>query len=98
MSPPCVVIGIEPKWTARIVKDSIAKTASRWLVFSIERHGDLRTIEMASRKALEFVQYATELQREPFPVKKLLMSTKCGESDTTTGFPPARRSGAYSSV
>ncbi len=53
--------------------------------FSIERHGDLRTIEVASRKAKEFVQYATELQREPFPVKKLLMSTKCGESDTTTG-------------
>src|SRR5262249_42509583 len=50
-----------------------------------ERHGDLRTIEMAARKAKEFVQYATELQREPFPVKKLRMSTKCGESDTTTG-------------
>jgi len=79
-----VVIGIEPKWTARIV-DEIAKTGKPVAGFSIERHGDLRTIEMASRKAMEFVQYATELQREPFPVKKLLMSTKCGESDTTTG-------------
>jgi (2R)-sulfolactate sulfo-lyase subunit beta len=79
-----IVIGIEPKWTERIVKE-IAKTGKPVAGFSIERHGDLRTIEAASRKALEFVQYATELQREPFPVKKLLMSTKCGESDTTTG-------------
>jgi (2R)-sulfolactate sulfo-lyase subunit beta len=79
-----IVIGIEPKWTERIVKE-IAKTGKPVAGFSIERHGDLRTIEAASRKAMEFVQYATELHREPFPVKKLLMSTKCGESDTTTG-------------
>jgi len=79
-----VVIGIEPKWTDRIVKE-IKKTGKPVAGFSIERHGDLRTIERASRKAKEFVQYATELRREPFPVKKLCMSTKCGESDTTTG-------------
>jgi (2R)-sulfolactate sulfo-lyase subunit beta len=79
-----IVIGIEPKWTDLIVRE-IARTGKPVAGFSIERHGDLRTIEMASRKAMEFVQYATELQREPFPVKKLLMSTKCGESDTTTG-------------
>jgi (2R)-sulfolactate sulfo-lyase subunit beta len=79
-----IIIGIEPKWTERIVTE-IAKTGKPVAGFSIERHGDLRTIEMAARKAKEFVQYATELQREPFPVKKLCMSTKCGESDTTTG-------------
>src|SRR5437870_12917952 len=79
-----VVIGIEPKWTDRTVK-SIAKTGKPVAGFSIERFGDLKTIERASRKAKEFVQYATELHREPFPVKKLCMSTKCGESDTTTG-------------
>src|SRR5256886_14057821 len=79
-----VVIGIEPKWTERIVKE-IRKTGKPVAGFSIERHGDLKTIEAASRKAKEFVQYATELRREPFPVKKLCMSTKCGESDTTTG-------------
>ena len=53
--------------------------------FSIERNGDLKTIEMAARKAKEFVQWAGELQREPFSVKDLWMSTKCGESDTTSG-------------
>src|ERR1044071_8388161 len=79
-----IVIGIEPKWTDRIVKE-IKKTGKPVVGFSIERHGDLKTIEMAARKAKEVVQYATELQREPFPVSKLVMSTKCGESDTTTG-------------
>src|ERR1039458_402741 len=60
-----IVIGIEPKWTDRIVKE-IAKTGKPVAGFSIERQGDLRTIEMAARKAKEFVQYATELPREPF--------------------------------
>src|SRR5207244_13295123 len=59
-----VVIGIEPKWTNRIVNE-IKKAGKPVAGFSIERRGDLRTIEMASRKAKEFVQYATELQREP---------------------------------
>jgi (2R)-sulfolactate sulfo-lyase subunit beta len=80
----CIVIGIEPKWTARIV-DEIKKTGKPVAGFHIERFGDLKTIEMASRKAKEFVQYATELHRESFPINKLVMSTKCGESDTTTG-------------
>src|SRR2546429_5217109 len=79
-----VVIGIEPNWTERIVKE-IRKTGKPVAGFSIERYGDLKTIETASRQAKEFVQDATELQREPFPVKKLCMSTKCGESATTTG-------------
>jgi (2R)-sulfolactate sulfo-lyase subunit beta len=86
-NPNCaaaVVIGIEPNWTDRIVKE-IAKTGKPAAGFSIERAGDLRTIEAASRKAKEFVQYATELPREPFTVKQLTMSTKCGESDTTSG-------------
>jgi (2R)-sulfolactate sulfo-lyase subunit beta len=38
----------------------------------------------ASRKAKEFVHWATELQREECP-SELWVSTKCGESDTTTG-------------
>jgi (2R)-sulfolactate sulfo-lyase subunit beta len=79
-----IVIGIEPNWTDRIVK-SIAETGKPVAGFSIERAGDLKTIEAASRKAKEFVHWATELRREPFPVRKLTMSTKCGESDTTSG-------------
>ncbi len=79
-----IVICIEPKWADLIVKE-IAKTGKPVAGFAIERSGDLKTIEAASRKAMEFVQYATELQREPFGVKQLCMSTKCGESDTTSG-------------
>ena len=38
-----------------------------------------------ARKAKEFVHFATELQREPCDISELWVSTKCGESDTTSG-------------
>ena len=79
-----VVIGIEPGWTKRIV-DGIAATGKPVAGFSIEQNGDLKTIMDASRKAKEFVHYATELQREECSISELWISTKCGESDTTTG-------------
>jgi (2R)-sulfolactate sulfo-lyase subunit beta len=80
----CIVIGIEPGWTQRIV-DGIAETGKPVAGFWIEQNGDLRTIMDASRKAKEFIHWATELQREPCEVSELWVSTKCGESDTTTG-------------
>ncbi len=80
----CIVIGIEPGWTQRIV-DGIAKTGKPVAGFSIEKNGDLKTIMDASRKAKEFVHWASELQREECDVSELWISTKCGESDTTTG-------------
>jgi (2R)-sulfolactate sulfo-lyase subunit beta len=80
----CVVIGIEPGWTKRIV-DGIAETGKPVAGFSIEQNGDLKTIMDASRKAKDFVHYATELQREECSISELWVSTKCGESDTTTG-------------
>lgn len=80
----CVVIGIEPGWTQRIV-DGIAKTGKPVTGFSIERHGDIQTIAAASRVAKEYVQAASELQRETCSLKDLYISVKCGESDTTTG-------------
>ena len=80
----CVVIGIEPGWTQRIV-DGIAKTGKPVAGFSIERYGDIQTIANASRKAKEYVQWASELQREECQFNELYISVKCGESDTTTG-------------
>ncbi len=80
----CVVIGIEPGWTKRIV-DGIAETGKPVAGFSIEQNGDLKTIMDASRRAKDFVHYATELQREECAISELWVSTKCGESDTTTG-------------
>jgi (2R)-sulfolactate sulfo-lyase subunit beta len=79
-----VVIGIEEGWTKRIV-DAIAKTGKPVAGFSIELHGDHDTIMRASKAAKEFVHYATSLQRTECPISDLWVSTKCGESDTTSG-------------
>jgi (2R)-sulfolactate sulfo-lyase subunit beta len=79
-----IVIGIEPKWTEHIVK-GIAVTGKPAAGFSIERYGDLKAIEMAARKAKEFVQFASELPRMPVKWDEIWVSTKCGESDTTSG-------------
>lgn len=80
----CVVIGIEPGWTGRVV-DGIAATGKPVEGFSIEQNGDFATIMNASRKAKEFVHWASEIPREECPLSDLWISTKCGESDTTTG-------------
>ena len=80
----CVVIGIEPGWTQRVV-DGIAAIGKPVEGFSIEQNGDLKTIMNASRAAKEMVHFATELQREECDISELWISTKCGESDTTTG-------------
>jgi len=79
-----VVIGIEPGWTKKIV-DGIAATGKPVSGFSIEQNGDLKTIMNASRVAKEYVHFASELQREECSISELWVSTKCGESDTTTG-------------
>ena len=79
-----VVIGIEPQWT-KIITDGIPKTGKPVFGFSIEQNGDHNTICAASKKAKELVQWATNLQRTECDVKDLWVSTKCGESDTTSG-------------
>ena len=79
-----VVIGIEPEWT-QVIVDGIAKTGKPVTGFSIEQKGDFETIRQASWKAKEYVHWATELQKEECPLTDLWVSTKCGESDTTTG-------------
>jgi (2R)-sulfolactate sulfo-lyase subunit beta len=79
-----VVIGIEPEWT-KVIVDGIAATGKPVEGFWIEQNGDFETIRQASWKAKEYVHWATELQKEEVPLKDLWVSTKCGESDTTTG-------------
>ncbi|MEZ0605589.1 UxaA family hydrolase [Paraburkholderia sp. IW21] len=79
-----IVIGIEEGWTKRVV-DGIAKTGKPVMGFGIELHGDHDTIMRASKAAKEMVQYATSLDREECPISDLWVSTKCGESDTTSG-------------
>lgn len=79
-----VVIGIEEGWTQRVV-DGIAKTGKPAAGFGIELHGDHDTIMRASRQAKQYVQWASTLAREESPLRDLWVSTKCGESDTTSG-------------
>ncbi len=79
-----VVIGIEPGWTQRIV-DGIKETGKPVAGFAIERNGDIATIAAASWKAKEFLQWASELEREECSTEDLWVSVKCGESDTTSG-------------
>ncbi|MET0606037.1 MAG: UxaA family hydrolase [Beijerinckiaceae bacterium] len=79
-----IVIGIEDGWTKRVV-DGIARTGKPVVGFGIEGHGDIAIIAQASYVAKEFLQWSSELQREKCGIEELWVSTKCGESDTTTG-------------
>ena len=79
-----VVIGIEPNWTAHVA-EGIAERGTPVESFSIERSGDLRTLERAARAAQRLLQDASEARRTPVDAAELLISIKCGESDTTTG-------------
>ena len=79
-----VVIGIEEGWTGKVV-EGIKTTGKPVIGFGIEGHGDHETIKRASQAEREFVQWASEKQREPCPIGELWVSTKCGESDTTSG-------------
>ena len=79
-----VVIGIEDGWTQKVV-EGIRSTGKPVVGFGIELHGDHDTILRASKAAREFVQTASEKQREACNISELWVSTKCGESDTTSG-------------
>src|SRR5450755_4546950 len=79
-----VVIGIEEGWTKKVV-DGIATTGKPVVGFGIEGYGDHETVKRASKVAREYVQWASERQRESCPIAELWVSTKCGESDTTSG-------------
>ena len=80
----CVVIGIEPEWTRKVV-DAIAATGKPVEGFSIELNGDIATVAAASRAAKDLLHRASERQRERVGIEELWAACKCGESDTTTG-------------
>ncbi len=79
-----VVIGIEDQWTKKVV-DGIAATGKPVVGFGIELHGDHETIMRALKAAKEYVQWASEKVCEECALAELWVSTKCGESDTTSG-------------
>jgi (2R)-sulfolactate sulfo-lyase subunit beta len=79
-----VVVGIEPNWTHHVA-EGIARSGKPVESYSIERFGDLRTLAAAARTAQRLLQDASELRREPIERREVVISIKCGESDTTTG-------------
>ncbi len=79
-----VVIGIEPGWTGKIV-EGIALSGKPVEGFAIEQNGDINTIASASRAAYKMVKHASRLRRTRADLVELWVSTKCGESDTTSG-------------
>jgi (2R)-sulfolactate sulfo-lyase subunit beta len=79
-----VVIGIEPGWTGKIV-EGIAKSGTPVEGFAIEQNGDINTIANASRAAYRLVKHASRLKKTRADLTELWVSTKCGESDTTSG-------------
>jgi (2R)-sulfolactate sulfo-lyase subunit beta len=79
-----IVIGIEDNWANKIA-DQIAKTGKWVEAVSIEGKGDFKTIETASRIAKDMVQKSSEVHRNDYDVSNLVVSAKCGESDTTSG-------------
>ena len=79
-----VVVCIEPNWAQRVA-EGIARTGKPVEAYSIERFGDLRTLAAAARTAQQMVQDAGELRREAVERREVMISIKCGESDTTTG-------------
>jgi|ERR1044071_269695 (2R)-sulfolactate sulfo-lyase subunit beta len=79
-----VVIATEPE-TAKEVATEIARADKPVAAFGTEGFGDLKTIELASRAAKEFVHAASELEREPVALSELVCSAKCGESNSYSG-------------
>ncbi|MGC8663711.1 MAG: UxaA family hydrolase [Thermoplasmata archaeon] len=79
-----IVVGIEDNWANKIA-DQIAETGKHVETVSIEGNGDLKAIEKASRLAKNMVQEASTKVRKEYDVSNLIVSTKCGESDTTSG-------------
>jgi (2R)-sulfolactate sulfo-lyase subunit beta len=84
-----IVIGVEPNWTGRVV-EGIAKTGKPVEGMWLEGFGDLTIIPRAAKLAKQFLQDASEHVREPVDRSEIILTTKDGESDTTTGLGSCR--------
>ena len=80
-----VVIGIEAGWTKQVV-DGIAATGKPVEGFASSSNGDHATImqRLEEGEGVRAVGDASSAHRGA-PLKDLWVSTKCGESDTTSG-------------
>jgi (2R)-sulfolactate sulfo-lyase subunit beta len=80
-----VVVGIEPNWTHRIADEIERKTGKPVRTVHVVGNGTINAIAEAARHAVELVWRTSEMRREPVDVSDLVVSIKCGASDTTSG-------------
>lgn len=80
-----VIVGIEPNWTGKVAEEIEKRTQKPVRAVHVITKGTIDAIRDAAKHARELVSWASELQREPCKVSDLIIGTKCGASDTTSG-------------
>lgn len=65
------------------IKERTNKPIAQFIIQ--ENGGTIKTVERAVRAAKQFVQEASLLQKEEFPMSELIIGTECGGSDPTSG-------------
>ena len=80
-----VVVGIEPNWTSKVA-DEIEKTTKKPVrTACVVGNGTIDAMAKTAKHAVDLVWQVTELKRTPIDVSDLVVSIKCGASDTTSG-------------
>ncbi|MEM0118004.1 MAG: UxaA family hydrolase [Conexivisphaerales archaeon] len=80
-----LVVGYEPKSTEEYVRQFKSLSRKRIESVVLLENGTLETIRAGASKAVDMVQQASELRREPADYSDLIFGLKCGGSDTTSG-------------
>jgi len=79
-----LVVGLEPVWTQKVV-DGISKSKKPVESVTIVHQGDHKALEKGARIAQRMVSEVSEYMKEPFSLSDIIVSIKCGASDTTSG-------------
>lgn len=80
-----LVVGLEGTTTARIAK-AIAQSGRPVMQLDIQSvGGTVLAVQQGVQQALELVIETSELQREPYPLSRLVIGVECGASDATSG-------------
>lgn len=80
-----VVVGIEPNWTAKVAEEIERRTKKPVRTVHVVGKGTIAAMEEAANHARELVSWASEWKREPCKLSDMIIATKCGASDTTSG-------------
>lgn len=80
-----VVVGIEPNWAGRVAEEIERRTKKPVRTVHVVGKGTIAAMEEAANHARELVSWASEWKREPCKLSDMIIATKCGASDTTSG-------------